>query len=185
MPKSWESSIAKWKELQRKTGNEFLIPHLWQHNKNEIIGGVKHLSEDSKGVVYVSKLAMKVRRAQEAYDLAKIGAIGTSYGYDRLEEEKAVHPVTKKQSKMLKRLNVREISSVSHPANPYARTFAKSNQFFVPSTYQGRSTVHVDRTAINAKLQEASRLFDTLVGTGIHSYQQWQYEAEQNRPRVR
>jgi HK97 family phage prohead protease len=133
-PGSWTESIQRLMDQQRKTGNEFLVPHLWQHQRNEQIGGVKHLAEDSRGVVYVSKLAMKIRRAQEAYDLARIGAIGTSYGYDRLEEEKLTHPVTKRQYKKLKKLHAHEISSVSFPANPYATAHAKS-QFYVPSNY--------------------------------------------------
>jgi HK97 family phage prohead protease len=155
MPKSWESSIAQLKAIQKKTGNEFLIPHFWQHSKYEIIGGVRHLQEDSHGVVYSTKLAMKVRRAQEAYDLAKIGAIGTSYGYDRLEEEKAVHPISKKAYTKLKRLHVREISSVSHPANPYARTFAKSESrtFYVPDSYSMKPNpfAALERWASSAK----------------------------------
>jgi HK97 family phage prohead protease len=153
-PKSWEGSIAKLREQQRKTGNEFLIPHFYQHNKYDVIGGVKHLSEDSKGVVYATKLAMKVRRAQETYDLAKIGAIGTSYGYDRLEEEKAIHPVSKKSYNKLKRLHVREISSVSYPANPYARTYAKSESstFYVSSSYNVKNPFHaLDVWAANIK----------------------------------
>jgi HK97 family phage prohead protease len=138
-PGSWVESIQTLKEQQRRIGNEFLVPHLWQHQKGDQIGSVKHLYEDSHGVVYATKLAMKIRRAQEAYDLAKNGMLGTSYGYDRLEEEKLTHPVTKRQYKKLKKLHAHEISSVTFPANPYTygRTQAKSApHFYVPSSYK-------------------------------------------------
>ena len=47
-------------------GLDYLMPHLWQHNPNEIIGGNKWLVEDKHGVILEVQLAKGVKRADEA-----------------------------------------------------------------------------------------------------------------------
>jgi Caudovirus prohead serine protease len=79
VPNSWKDCIAYWQQERRATNRPHLIPHMRDHQTQ--IGGVLHLAEDSKGVIYQTQLS-NTPLAQETYALAKDNFIGTSYGYD-------------------------------------------------------------------------------------------------------
>ncbi len=51
---SWKRTIRDHQEKMRRTSKGHLVAHLYNHDKNQQIGGVKHLEEDSKGVYYVT-----------------------------------------------------------------------------------------------------------------------------------
>src|SRR5690348_6563399 len=40
MPGSWKNGIQLAEAKRKSTNNPYLMPHLWQHSKNDIIGGV-------------------------------------------------------------------------------------------------------------------------------------------------
>lgn len=89
---------------------------LWQHNPDEPIGVWEDLAEDGKGLRGVGKLLKGVRRADEAHVMLKAGAIqGLSIGYHEVEVEPDGN------NRLLKKLDLMEISIVSFPANRRAR----------------------------------------------------------------
>ena len=146
---SWNETIAAAKAEMKNTGRAYLMPHLFNHDKHSPIGGVTHLAEDSKGIVYESKVALNTAKGREVYELAKEGVLGTSYGYEPVVTEKGTHPKTGKPVRMLRKIAARELSSVVFPANPYSVSYAKS-----------RYTTHASRIDELASKMGAS--FDEL-----------------------
>ncbi len=100
---------------RNKKNNPWLVPNLWQHNRDEVIGGVKALTEDSRGVIYETQFAMGIKRAQDAFELAEMKMIGSSYGYDPIRFD-----IQRNNIRNLKENRLREISQVSFPANDLA-----------------------------------------------------------------
>lgn len=89
---------------------------LWQHNPDEPIGVWDDLSEDGKGLKGTGRFVMETARGREAYALLKAGAVrGLSIGYREVEVEPDGNV------RMLKKLDLLEISIVSFPANRRAR----------------------------------------------------------------
>jgi len=129
VPNSWDDCIAIAKQEQQQTGNKYLMPHLFNHNKDSQIGAVEHLSQDSKGIVYQTKLALGNSVAKDVYELAKNGMLGTSYGFKPIVTEKGMHPVTRKPTNRLVKIHVRELSACVFPANPYTSAYAKQAPF--------------------------------------------------------
>lgn len=110
MPGAFAESLAK----HRREGTNVLM--LWQHNPNEPIGIWDDLAEDGKGLRGKGRLIMDVARAREVHALMKHKAIGgLSIGYREVETEPDNGVL------LLKRLDLREISPVSFPANRRAR----------------------------------------------------------------
>lgn len=94
---------------------DYLLPYLWQHKSEEMIGGVKHLGEDSKGVTFENHLARGVQRAEEALILLdqKMMA-GISYGYD------PIRYLPQNGRRHLKEIRLHELSQVTFPAHEFA-----------------------------------------------------------------
>lgn len=91
------------------------LPMLWNHNPNEPIGGYTALEEDSRGLK-VSGFIMidEVARAREIHALMKRRVIkGLSIGYYVDEDSKDA----KTGARLLHKLDLREISPVTFPAN--------------------------------------------------------------------
>lgn len=91
------------------------LPMLWNHNPNEPIGGYTALEEDARGLK-VSGFIMvdEVARAREIHALMKRRVIkGLSIGYYVDEDSKDA----KTGSRLLHKLDLREISPVTFPAN--------------------------------------------------------------------
>lgn len=96
---------------------------LWQHNSDEPIGVWDNLSEDGKGLKGTGKFVMETARGREAYALLKAGAIrGLSIGYRELEAEPDGN------NRILKKLDLMEISVVSFPANRRANVTAVKSE---------------------------------------------------------
>lgn len=164
---SWQEDIARHRAEMQRTGSKYLMPHLFNHDKNSPIGGVQHLAEDSKGVVYESKIALNTSKGREVYELAREGVLGTSYGYEPLVTEPGRHPKTGKPVNRLVKIAVRELSSVVFPANPYAVAHAKS-RFYVPSRYGSIAELSAQMTksfdALESQLNNMHSDFPTLPG---------------------
>jgi len=91
------------------------LPMLWNHNPNEPIGGYTALEEDARGLK-VSGFIMidEVARAREIHALMKRRVIkGLSIGYYVDEDSKDA----KTGARLLHKLDLREISPVTFPAN--------------------------------------------------------------------
>ena len=92
---------------------------LWQHRQDAPIGVYTDIAEDEKGLKVTGRLLVDdVRQAKEAYALLKAGALsGLSIGYIPLDwEYKEDGDV-----RVLKEVEVWEISLVTFPANDAAR----------------------------------------------------------------
>src|SRR5690606_33564574 len=110
-------SLAK----HRREGTAVLM--LWQHNSEEPIGVWEDLAEDAKGLWGKGRLIMEVQRAKEAYALLKARAVrGLSIGYREVDIDKD------DGVRILRKLDLWEISPVSFPANNRARIEAVKSQ---------------------------------------------------------
>lgn len=88
---------------------------LWAHDFREPIGRWLSVAEDSRGLKVAGRLTMALARAKDAHALLKDDALSLSIGYrvrgDGIEG----------RNRVLKELELLEISLVSVPANPRAR----------------------------------------------------------------
>lgn len=106
MPGAFKKSLAK--HAKEKTTPLML----WQHNWERPIGVWEQLAEDDHGLYGKGRFILGVQKADEAYLLAKNGAIrGLSIGYREIRTEP--DGTTRK----LIELDLMEISPVSFPAN--------------------------------------------------------------------
>ena len=110
MPGAFVDSLAKHKREGTK------VKMLWQHNPDQPIGVWDDLAEDAKGLWGQGRLILDVQRAREVYALAKHDAIGgLSIGYREVDTDQEGNV------RLLKKLDLYEISPVSFPANRRAR----------------------------------------------------------------
>lgn len=110
MPGAFAESLAR----HRKEGSKPLM--LWQHDPSEPIGVWEDLAEDGKGLRGTGRFVLETTRGREAYALLKAGALkGLSIGYREIEAEPDGN------IRLLKKLDLMEISIVSFPANRRAR----------------------------------------------------------------
>lgn len=117
MPGAFAKSLAK--HAKEKTSPLML----WQHNWENPIGVWDHLEEDRKGLFGKGRLLLGVQKADEAYILAKNGAVrGLSIGYREVRTEPDGKNVN------LLELDLMEISPVSFPANRRATITAVKSE---------------------------------------------------------
>lgn len=87
---------------------------LWQHDPKQPIGVWRELAENKKGLKVTGQLAIETQLGHDAYVLMKMGALdGLSIGYDVVEYEID----GKREQRLLKKVNLWEISPVTFPAN--------------------------------------------------------------------
>lgn len=92
---------------------------LWQHNPDEPIGVWDELAEDRKGLRVKGRLILDVARARETHALLKAGALrGLSIGYRTLSDQ------MEGDIRLLKEIDLWEVSPVSFPAHPKATVTA-------------------------------------------------------------
>lgn len=97
---------------------------LWQHDATQPIGVWTEMSEDAHGLRVKGKLALETRAGKEAHVLCKMGAVnGLSIGF-----------VSKKwdynetgEVRMLREVDLWEVSLVTFPANTESRVTAVKN----------------------------------------------------------
>src|SRR5690606_29846971 len=110
MPGAFAESLAR----HRKEGSRPLMH--WQHNPSEQIGVWDDPSEAGTGLKCTGRFVLETTRGREAYALLKAGALkGLSIGYREVEAEPDGNV------RLLKKLDLMEISVVSFPANRRAR----------------------------------------------------------------
>lgn len=113
MPGAFIESLAR----HKREGTAVMM--LWQHNPDEPIGVWEDLAEDAKGLWGKGRLIMEVQRAKEVYALLKAKAVrGLSIGYREVEAD------VEQAVRLLKKLDLWEISPVSFAANTRARVSA-------------------------------------------------------------
>ena len=96
---------------------------LYQHKSDEPIGVFDEIVEDSRGLKVKGRLAMGTQRGREVYELMKMGALdGLSIGYR--VNPKGVEYDEKGKTRLIKSVDLMEISAVTFPMNPRARVQA-------------------------------------------------------------
>jgi len=100
---------------------------LFQHDPSEPIGVWQHIEEDQKGLKCTGKLLTEVQRAREVMTLMRAGVLdGLSIGFRVLEAERD----RRRNRRLLRKLDLWEISVVTFPMQPAARiTAAGTNPF--------------------------------------------------------
>ena len=99
------------------------IKMLFQHDTKEPIGVYTQIKEDGNGLYVKGQLAMNTQKGREVYELMKMGAIdGLSVGYR--VDAKGYHYDERGKRRMLKEVDLMEISAVTFPMNPKARISA-------------------------------------------------------------
>lgn len=110
MPGAFIESLTR----HKREGSNVLM--LWNHDSREPIGVWEDLAEDAKGLWGKGRFLLEIQRAREVHTLAKNKAIGgLSIGYREVETE------PDGQTRLLKKLDLYEISPVTFPANRRAR----------------------------------------------------------------
>ena len=99
------------------------VKMLYQHRPDEPIGVFDEIIEDNRGLKVKGRLAMGTQRGREVYELMKMGALdGLSIGY-RVSPKGADYDDRGKR-RLLKEVDLMEISAVTFPMNPKARVAA-------------------------------------------------------------
>ena len=106
------------------------IKMLYQHDTKEPIGVFDKVMEDQNGLYVKGRLAMGTQKGKEVYELMKMGAIdGLSVGY--WVDAKGHHYDDKRKYRVLKEVDLMEISAVTFPMNPRARIQAVKSDMTV------------------------------------------------------
>jgi HK97 family phage prohead protease len=93
---------------------------LYQHKADEPIGVFDEIIEDKRGLRVKGRLAMGTQRGREVYELMKMGALdGLSIGFR--VDTKGYDYDERGKRRMLKEVDLLEISAVTFPMNPRAR----------------------------------------------------------------
>lgn len=90
---------------------------LFSHDPAQPLGSWLDMREDSRGLLVRGKLTLAVDRAREAHALMKDGALGLSIGYSVIDSEPGPKPGTR----ILKAVELFEVSLVALPADPNAK----------------------------------------------------------------
>lgn len=110
LPGAFAESLAR----HKREGSNVVM--LWNHNPSEPIGVWNDLVEDGKGLRVSGRLFLEIQRARELHALVKAAAIsGLSIGYREQDIDK------EGEVRLLKKLDLYEVSLVSFPANRRAR----------------------------------------------------------------
>ena len=92
---------------------------LYQHKSDMPIGIYDEITEDEKGLYVKGRIALKTRAGAEAYELLKIGALdGLSIGFKT--NPKDVSYEDRGQKRIIKEVDLMEVSLVTFPMNPKA-----------------------------------------------------------------
>lgn len=115
-PGSFTKTLQELATARKSRNLPYLTKNLWQHNPNWLTGGVSALYEDSKGVIYESKMAKGVRLADEVLELAEQKMVGSSFGYFATRANRDATSGIR----VIRELLLQEVSQVVFPANEYA-----------------------------------------------------------------
>lgn len=97
---------------------------LWAHDQSEPVGTWSELNEDPAGLRVMGKFTLEVARAREAYALARDGALSLSIGFIA----KQVERLKGGAGRLLKQVELVEISLVPLPMNPAAKIIGVKSQ---------------------------------------------------------
>jgi len=113
-PGAFIESVVKAKEDRR------IIPMLWMHQQDKLLGRWIDIAEDAKGLYVKGKLNLSTAEGREKYEHLKEKEIGgLSIGYAL--PSGGVEFDDKRRVRRLKKIDLREISLVTMPMNIEAR----------------------------------------------------------------
>lgn len=100
------------------------IKMLWQHSQDKPIGYFEIIKEDSIGLYVEGQILLDIQQGLEAYNLIKNKSVsGLSIGYIVKDSEYN----SKDDTRIIKEIELFEISVVTFPANEYSNiTYCKS-----------------------------------------------------------
>jgi Escherichia/Staphylococcus phage prohead protease len=120
LPGAYQQTIADATAAARRNGSMALFPFLWQHQKDEPIGGIVAAREDRKGLLIHVKLNMRIERGRQAYDGFQQGYLSFSIGY------KPVKYSWKGNIRRMEEIRLAEGSAVTFPMNQEARAIPQA-----------------------------------------------------------
>lgn len=95
-------------------------PLLWSHDTHVVLGRVNDLREDRKGLYAEARLSLGTTAGAETYALLRDRAVGgMSIGYSTVREDAG-----DRRARLLKEIELYEVSLVAVPMNPDARVTA-------------------------------------------------------------
>jgi HK97 family phage prohead protease len=115
MPGAYTKSLAGMAEKGQK------VKMLWQHDPSQPIGVWDEVKEDGTGLWVKGRILSEVAKGAEAKALLEAGAIdGMSIGYRTIQSDRG-----EKGERLLKEVELWEVSLVTFPMLPEARVSAK------------------------------------------------------------
>lgn len=126
---------------------------LWQHDQSNPIGVWSSFQEDAEGLLAAGRLTLDVPQAKAAHALAKDGALALSIGY-------TIPPGGAELidgARLLKEIDLVEVSLVGIAANPNARIVSVKSAFD-PSNPNPREFERAARDVLGLSAREAKRL---------------------------
>ncbi|CTQ50912.1 HK97 family phage prohead protease [Jannaschia donghaensis] len=110
--------------LARMSAEGRRVKMLWQHDPAQVIGVWDEVREDARGLFVKGRLLPGVEKAREAAELIEAGALdGLSIGYTVKRAGK-----DEQGRRLLKELELWEVSLVTFPMLPSARVGAKADR---------------------------------------------------------
>ncbi|MFA5120000.1 HK97 family phage prohead protease [Zavarzinia sp.] len=111
LPGAFQASLKRW------AGLGHWPPFLWQHDMAEPIGRLDLVAEDEQGLRVEGRLSLETARGRDAVALLRLGALdGLSIGYSTVAAG-----IAGDGARLLKTVELHEISLVTLPANEAAR----------------------------------------------------------------
>lgn len=105
--------------LKRVHASGTALPLLWQHDPGQPIGLVEMAAEDARGLRVIARLSPRAGLAARARGALRSGTVaGLSFGY------RVVRAHADGDTRRLERLDIVEVSVVTHPMQPLARVHA-------------------------------------------------------------
>ncbi|MCX7338259.1 MAG: HK97 family phage prohead protease [Alphaproteobacteria bacterium] len=107
------TSLTNWQSKRQ------LPKMLWQHDPKIPVGTWEEIREDDHGLFVRGRLLLDIRQGREAYALLKAGIVdGLSIGFHLIQSDRLP------RGRVLKEVDLREISLVTFAANPKAKITA-------------------------------------------------------------
>jgi len=132
--------------LTRMTAAGRAVKLLWQHDPAQPIGIWDEVAEDDRGLFVKGRLLTEVARGREAAALIGAGAIdGLSIGYRTIEAQRDAEG-----RRVLKRIDLWEVSLVTFPMLPEARIGAKGDHPAESALRQMAEAVEAARRLLSA-----------------------------------
>lgn len=125
---------------------------LWQHDQTNPVGVWMRFEDTTEGLVAHGKLTMDVPQAKAAHALMKDGALALSIGYSIPKGGAEIV----NGARLLKQIELHEISLVAMPANVHARI--TTVKCFDPANPNPRDFERAAREALGLSAREAKRL---------------------------